>query len=174
MLILTLCIASVVVIGQVGQQLTPKQERREVREKRRAVKQAAFQKSIDSIVMSHNFQFNPQTMQRQIAGSMHLLSNPNFSVGYWDGTIDVFLPYVKGIVPPYQHVILNYTVPSVENYVTEQTDDGWLVTFQTSLFSASTYTFSLKISSKYGGATLTLKNPFYNTVTYTGSITQLY
>ncbi len=169
-----LCVASLMVIAQSGSKLSAKQERREVREKRRADKQAAFEKSMDSIILSHNFQFNPQTMQRQIAGSMHLLSNPNFSVGYWDGTIDVFLPYIKGIMPPYHSVILNYTIPSVQNYVTEQTASGWLITFETSLFSAGTYTFSLDVSTKYGGATLTLKNPFYNTVQYTGTISQLY
>ncbi len=173
-LCLALCAASAIVIGQAEGQLSAKEERREVREKRRADRQAAFEKSIDSIILSRNFQFNPQTMQRQIAGSMHLLSNPNFTVGYWDTTIDVFLPYIKGIMPPYHNVILNYTIPSVQNYVTEQTDNGWIVTFETSLFSAGTYTFSLEVSSKYGGATLTLKNPFYNTVQYSGTISQLY
>ena len=41
---------------------------------------------------------------------------------------------------------------------------------QTSLFSANTYTFSLEIYSRYGGATLTISSPFYNSVQYTGSI----
>lgn len=172
--VLLLCAIGVAVIGQGDNKLTAKQEKREVREKRRADKQAAYEKMIDSIVLSHTFQFNPQTMQQQPAGSTRMMSNPNFNVGYWDGTIDVFLPYIKGYVPPYHTVIINYTLPSVENYVTEQTDEGWIVTFETSLFSASTYTFSLEISSKFGGATLTVKNPWYNAVQYYGSISKLY
>ncbi len=172
--IVSLCTLGVMVTAQKENKLTAKQEKREVREKRRADKQAAYEKMIDSIVLSHTFQFNPQTMQQQPAGSMRMISNPNFNVGYWNGTIDVFLPYIKGYVPPYQTVIINYTLPSVQNYVTEQTDEGWRVTFDTSLFSASTYTFSLEISSKFGGATLTVKNPWYNAVQYYGSISKLY
>ncbi|MFR9503306.1 MAG: DUF4251 domain-containing protein [Rikenellaceae bacterium] len=172
--IIALCALALVVTGQGDNKLTAKQEKREVREKRRAEKQAAFEKSIDSIVLSRTFQFNPQTMQQQPAGSSKILSNPNFNVGYWDGTIDVFLPYIKGYVPPYHSVILNYTLSSVQNYTTEQTDDGWRVTFDTSLFTGSTYTFILEISSRYGGATLTLKNPWYNAVQYRGTISKLY
>lgn len=171
---LCLLALSLAVTGQSDNKLTAKQEKREVREKRRAEKQAAYEKMIDSIVLSHTFQFNPQTMQQQPAGSTKMMQNPNFNVGYWDGTIDVFLPYIKGYVPPYHTVILNYTIPSVENYTTEQTDDGWRVSFNTSLFSASTYTFILEISSRFGGATLTVKNPWYNDVQYYGSISRLY
>ncbi len=172
--IVALCALAIAVTGQSDNKLTAKQEKREVREKRRADKQAAYEKTIDSIVLSKTFQFNPQSMQQQPAGSMRMMSNPNFNVGYWNGTIDVFLPYIKGYVPPYHNVIINYTLPSVENYVTEQTDDGWRVTFDTSLFSASTFTFILEISSRFGGATLTIKNPWYNAVEYWGSISKLY
>ncbi len=171
--IVTLC-ALAAAVSQSNNKLTAKQEKREVREQRRAQKQAAYEKLIDSIVLSHTFQFNPQTMQRQPAGSMKLLSNPNFTLGYWDGTIDVFLPYIKGFTPPYHNVILNYTLPSVQNYTTVQTDGGWIVTFDSSMFSGSTYTFVLEISSRYGGGTLTVKNPWYSDVTYTGSISKLY
>ncbi len=174
--IVALCAVGVgvAVIGQSDNKLSAKQEKREVREKRRAAKQEAYEKMIDSIVLSHTFQFNPQTMQQQPAGSTKMMQNPNFNVGYWDGTIDVFLPYIKGYVPPYHNVILNYTLPSVENYTTVQTDDGWRVTFDSSLFSASSFTFILEVSSKFGGATLTIKNPWYNAVQYYGSISKLY
>ena len=56
----------------------------------------------------------------------------------------------------------------------EQTPEGWTVSFSTSLFSASNYTFTFEISSKMGGATLTITNPWYNAVQYNGTITQLY
>lgn len=170
---LLLCAAAVTVIGQ-KKVLSPKEERREVREKRRAERIANFEKTMDSIVLSHNFQFNPQTMQQQPAGPMRQIMNPEFNVGVWDGTVDICLPYIKGYVPPYHVTVLNYTVGSLQGYTTEQTHEGWMVTFTTPLFSASDYTFTFEIFSRTGGATLTITNPWYNPVQYSGSITQLY
>ena len=88
---LLLCAAAVTVIGQ-KKTLSPKEERREVREKRRAERIANFERTMDSIVLSRNFQFNPQTMQRQPAGPMRQIMNPEFNVGVWDGTVDICLP----------------------------------------------------------------------------------
>lgn len=170
---LLLTATAVTVIGQ-KKILSPKEERREVREKRRAERIANYEKFMDSLVLSRNFQFNPSTMQRQPAGPMRQIMNPAFNVGVWDGTIDICLPYIKGYVPPYYITVLNYTVPGVSNYVAEQTPEGWTVSFSTSLFSASNYTFTFEISSKMGGATLTITNPWYNAVQYNGTITQLY
>lgn len=180
--LLLAAIATVAVIGGPGagtngeprRDPSAKQERREVREKRRAERLAKYEKFVDSLILSRNWEFNPQTMQREPAGSMRILSNPNFTVGLWDEMVDICLPYIKGLVPPYYLTILNYTVPTIENYVAEQTAEGWSVSFQTSLFSASTYTFTFDISSKVGGAVLTIRNPWYNTVQYTGTISQLY
>ncbi|MEG0789539.1 MAG: DUF4251 domain-containing protein [Alistipes sp.] len=168
-----LCAACYTVIGQ-KKNLSPKEERREVREKRRADRIADYEKMIDSVVLSRNFQFNPQTMQRQPAGPMRQIINPAFNVGVWDGVIDICLPYIKGYVPPYYTTILNYTVPQVTGYTSEQTNEGWIVSFSTSLFSASTYTFTFEIYSRMGGATLTITNPWYNAVQYNGTISQLY
>lgn len=170
---LLLCAAAFTVIGQ-KKMLSPKEERREVREKRRADRIADFERTMDSIVLSRNFQFNPQTMQRQPAGPMRQIMNPNFNVGIWDGTVDICLPYIKGYVPPYYVTILNYTVADVQGYITEQTHEGWMVTFQTTMYSASTYTFTFEIFSRTGGASLTITNPWYNPVQYQGSISQLY
>jgi hypothetical protein len=170
---LLLCVAAATVIGQ-KKMLSPKQERREVREKRRAERIANYERMIDSIVLSRNFQFNPQTMQRQPAGPMRQVINPAFNVGIWDGTVDICLPYIKGYVPPYYATVINYTVSDVQGYTTEQTHEGWMVTFTTSLFSASNYTFTFEIFSRTGGANLTITNPWYNPVQYTGTISQLY
>ena len=103
-----LCAVCATVIGQ-KKILSPKEERREVREKRRAERIADFEKTMDSVILSRNFQFNPQTMQRQPAGPMRQIINPAFNVGVWDGTVDICLPYVKGYVPPYYTTIINYT-----------------------------------------------------------------
>lgn len=170
---LLLCAAAVTVIGQ-KKNLSPKEERREVREKRRAERLAAYERSVDSLVLSHHFQFNPQTMQRQPAGPMRQIMNPNYDITVWDGAMDVCIPYIKGYVPPYYVSVLNYTVHDIAHFVTEQTNDGWMVTFSTSLYSASTYTFTFEIYSRTGGANLTITNPWYSPVQYTGSISPVY
>ena len=41
-----------------------------MREKRRAERVANYEKFMDSLVLSRNFQFNPQSMQRQPAGPL--------------------------------------------------------------------------------------------------------
>lgn len=167
------------VIGN-GAPSTPKRdpaakaERREVREKRRAERLEKYEHFMDSLILSRNWQFNPQTMQRMPASPMRIITNPHFEVGVWDGTVDICLPYIRGFVAPYYTTIINYTIPSVEGYLAEQTAEGWQVSFNTSLFTASTYTFTFEISTKMGGATLTITNPWYNAVQYTGTISQLY
>ena len=173
MVALLCVVAAVSVIGQ-KKNLSPKEERREVREERRAQRLAEYEKMMDSLVLSRNFQFNPQTMQQQPAGPMRSILNPEYSVGSWGSVADICLPYIKGYTPPYYVTILNYTIPSLENYLTEQTHEGWMVSFQSSLFSGSTYTFVFEIYSRTGGATLTIKNPWYSDVQYSGTISQLY
>ncbi len=168
-----LCLAAATVIGQ-KQNLTPKQERREIREKRRAQRIAEFEQSMDSTILSRNFKFSPQTMQRQPAGQMRQILNPHFDLQVWDGTVEICLPYIKGYVPPYHVTMLNYTVSSVENYVTEQTSEGWIVTLKSSLYSGSDYTFTLEVYSRTGGAVLTITNPWYSPVQYNGNITRIY
>lgn len=171
--LLLLMMGAVAVIGQ-KKELSPKEERREQREKRRAQRLAAYEQTIDSLVLSRNFQFNPSSMQRQPAGPMRQLMNPEFEVGIWDDTADICLPYIKGYVAPYYVTILNYTIPALDHYTTEQTPEGWMVNFSTALFTASTYTFTFEIYSKTGGAVLTISNPWYNDVMYWGTISQLY
>jgi len=154
--------------------ISPKEERREAREQRRAKRLAEYEKFMDSVVLSRHFQFNPQTMQLQPAGSMRQITNPNFEIGIWGEVVDICIPYIKGYVPPYHLTILNYTLPSVQGYTTEQTSEGWTVSFSTSLFTAGTYTFTFEIYSKMGGCTLTVTNPWYNPVQYSGTITAIY
>lgn len=171
--LLLICAVGFSVVGRKNTTPDPTQEPREIREQRRAARQAAMEKRIDSIVLSKTFRFLPNTMQQEPAGRMQPLSNANFEVDIWSGnTAEIFLPYIKGIVPPYHHTIINYTVPGIENYTSEQTTDGWRVSFDTSLFSASTYTFILDINAKFGTTTLSLKNQWYNTVQYSGVVTQ--
>lgn len=140
------------------------------RQQRRAEHLAAYEKHIDSLVMSHNFRFMPQTMQQLPAGMMRYLSNPAYEVVIQNSDVDVCIPYLKGYTPPYYPVLFNYVLPYVSGYTAEQTSDGWNVTFSTTMYSSTDYTFHFEIYSHYGGAMLTISSPFYNSVQYTGNI----
>ena len=150
-----------------------REQRHSEREQRRAQRQAEYEKYIDSIVLARNYQFSPQSMQQEPAGQMRLLNNPNFGLQVWGSEVDIFLPYIKGVTPPYYTVMFNYTMPSVQKYITEQTQEGWLVTFTSSLFSGSDYDFSLEIYTSSGSATLTISSPWYPDVQYIGGISGL-
>ena len=140
----------------------------------RAERQAEFEKYVDSIVLSHNFEFNPQTAQRMPAGNMVFLSNINYTVTLWRGTLDVCLPYWVGYTPPYRYVLLNTVTPNLRTILTKQTDEGWQVSFKANLYAAEDYNFVFDINSKYGGATLTISSLWYNPVQYSGTITRVY
>lgn len=149
-------------------------ERRAARIKEREERTAAYIRHIDSIVMSHNFVFNPTSMQRQPAGQFHMLNNPSFEVAYRTDYIDVHIPFIKGITPPYYPVVFNYILPSVNNYTTVQTDGGWVVRFSSWLYSGSNYIFTLNIYSASGSAILDVESLAGNTVSYSGYISQIY
>lgn len=145
-------------------------ERHLEREQRRAQRLAEYEHYIDSIVLARNFKFVPQNIEQEPAGAVRILNNPSYQISVWGSEVDICLPYIKGITPPYYFVLFNYTLPSVRQYVTQQTNEGWHVTFTSSLFSASDYNFSLDIYSSSGSATLTIASTWYPDVTYDGSI----
>lgn len=148
--------------------------RQEQRAERRAARIAEYERYIDSIILSKNYEFNPQSIQMQPAGQMRFLSNAIYTMTLWDGQLDICMPYYVGYVPPYRYVLLNTGVPSVEDYTAVRTEDGWHITFKTTLYASSDYTFSLEVNHRYGGATLTIDNLWYNPVQYTGTITRIY
>lgn len=145
----------------------------EERAARRAERLAEFERAIDSIVMSHNFQFNPQSVQMLPAGTTRFLTNPNYMVTVLRGSVDVCLPYYVGYTPPYRYVLLNVGAPRLTDFITQQTDEGWIVSFKCYLY-ASQYNFHFDINKRYGGATLTITNQWYNAVQYSGTITKVY
>ena len=145
----------------------------EERAERRAERLAALSAEIDSLVLSHNFEFNPQSVQEQPAGQMRMFANANFLTTLWRGTLDVCLPYYAGIMPPYRYVVINQVVPYLRDYLTVQTHDGWNVSFKATLNDGNDYTFLYNIYS-HGGATLTISNTWYSPVQYTGTITKVY
>ena len=157
----------------VNSKQVKREERHRQREERRAQRLAEYERYIDSLVLSRQFQFVPQDIEQQPAGSVRQLNNPNFQLAVWGSEVDVCLPYIKGVTPPYYYVILNYTLPSVSHYLTEQTHEGWVVSFDSSLYSVTDYHFSLNIYPSSGSATLTISTAWYPDVSYDGSIISL-
>lgn len=145
-------------------------KKQEARREQRAKRLEAYERHIDSLVQSRNFRFMPQTMQQLPAGIMRNLTNPAFELTVMGTAVDVCLPFLKGYTPPYYPVVFNYVLSSVQGYSAVKSSEGWHITFQSTMYSSSEYTFTLEIYSKYGGATLTLSSPFYNSVQYTGNV----
>ena len=142
----------------------------QARIERRAARLAEYEKQLDSIVMSHNYKFIPQTMQQLPAGMMRNLQSPIYEITVWSQAVDVCIPFLKGYVPPYYPVVFNYVLPTVTGYTAEKSSNGWHITFKSTMFSATEYTFLFEISPHYGDVVLTLSSPFYNSVQYTGNI----
>ena len=85
----------------------------EVRQQQRAARLAAYEHYIDSLVLSHNYRFVPQTMQQLPAGMMRNLENPHYEITVWSSAVDVCIPFLKGYTPPYYPVEFNYVLSSV-------------------------------------------------------------
>ena len=139
----------------------------------RAARLAAYERQIDSIIMSRSYRFIPQTMQQLPAGMMRNHNSDMYEVTVMTDAVDEFIPFLKGYVPPYYTVVFNYVLPSVENYHAEKSNNGWQISFQTTLFSATDYTFLFEVSPHYGNVVLTISSPFYNSVQYTGNIVDI-
>lgn len=145
-------------------------ERQQARREQRAKRLEAYERHIDSLVQCRNFRFAPNTMQQLPAGMMRNLTNPTYELTVMGAEVDVCLPFLKGYTPPYYPVVFNYILTSVQDYAAIKNSEGWQITFQSPMYSTTEYTFTLEIYSKYGGATLTLASPFYNSVQYSGNI----
>lgn len=145
-------------------------QRRQERIERRAARTAEYIRYVDSLVEARSFSFIPLTFQMQPAGSLNQITNTGYELNFYPSWTDVYLPYIKGITPPYYFTVINYALPKVDGYQAIRTPSGWKVTFSSSMFSANTYNFELDIISATGSCTLTIATPLYNTVQYSGQL----
>ena len=141
---------------------------------RRQARQEAYERFVDSTILSHNFRFIPTMFNVEPAGSSHFITNPNVELSYRGDWADVCLPYYSGYVPPYRIDLFNTVVTQLNNFTTIQTDNGWTITFDSWMYSANDYTFTLTVYSKTGGAQLELSSTAYPTTTYWGSVMAIY
>ena len=88
--------------------------------------------------------------------------------------VDIDIPYIVGVVAPYHLTIMNYITFDIQKYTAVQNEDGWTISFSSNLYSDNTYTFTFKIYSITREAVLNIASTLYPTVTYYGSIQQIY
>ena len=100
--------------------------RREARLQERYERHQAAMRSMDSLVLSRDFRFMPNTVQLMPAGRMNYITNIRYSIDvYPNGSVEFFLPFIYGAVAPYNMVLLNYLSARVADYTAVQTDQGW-------------------------------------------------
>ena len=129
---------------------------------------------MDSVVLSRNFQFNPNQFQQEPAGMMHTIYSIQYMLSIRDNYMDIDIPYIVGSIPPYRMTIINYITFDLQNYTAVQDEDGWTVTFASNLYTANKYTFTLKIYSVTREGVLNVASDLYPTVTYYGSVQAIY
>lgn len=172
-----LSVAMALSVGFASAQSFPYQQqdsRHAERLEQRKARHAAFIQSMDSTILSRNYRFIPSSFQVEPAGAMRQIYNPQYEVAVRNDYIDVYIPYVKGVVPPYYLTVLNYITYDMNGYTAVQTNDGWTITFTSSLYSINKYLFTFNIYSVSGEATLNISTELYNTVTYYGTILKVY
>ena len=137
-----LFLALAVLCGSVAVAQNPQSVRRADREQEREVKTAAFVRNMDSLVLSHNFVFTPSNYAVQPAGMPRVINNTDFNITIRSDFADIYIPFLQGITAPYSTTVLNYTITVLDKYLARQTDDGWVVSFNSNLYSDNTYTFT--------------------------------
>lgn len=129
---------------------------------------------MDSVVLSRNYKFTPNTFQQQPAGSMHQIYSVLYFVTLNDDYADIDIPYIKGSIAPYYLTVMNYITTDLQGYTAVQTNDGWEISFSTNLYSVNKYTFKFTIYSVTRECVLSISSDLYPTVTYNGSIQGTY
>ena len=166
---LSLLFVSMLIIGIASAQ--NRQQLRYDRSEVRAERHAAYTAKIDSLVMAHRFEFHPQSYQMQPAGSMNMIYNPLYFIVVNPDYVQVYIPTLRGYVPPYYVKVLNYDIYTPQTYITVQENQGWRISFSFTDTEGYDYTYDFYINSVSGETTLNMVCPMFNTVTYTGFIT---
>lgn len=166
-----LVFASTLLWFSAGAQMMP---RNEARQQERQVKHADYVKYMDSVIMTRNYRFSPNSYQQQPAGPMRFTYNPDNELVMYKTYMDINIPYVAGFTPPYYLTSLSIVTSDVENYTAVQTKDGWRITFGSFLLTENKYSFTLDVFAVSREATLSVASDVYNTVTYNGTIQGTY
>lgn len=134
-------------------------------------KSTRHRQDMDPMQIAQNFRFTPNSMTIMPAGRRKNISSVRYEVIVSEGGwVRVHLPFIAGIVPPYRRTVQNFTLPSVQNHTIRQTNTGWIVTFESGMFTTNTSTFTFEYSASSGRATLDISSRLLPTVHYRGHI----
>lgn len=167
--ILTIVALLVIATGawaQDNSNISMKHERAE----RRDARHAAYKEFVDSLVLTRDYEFVPQTMQMQPAGNMRTIYNSGFGyyISVYPSYIQINIPIVKGYTPPYYTGMLNFDSFYPNGYIAIQEENGWSIKFSASGLDGNVYSFEFFVNYAGGETSLNVSTPVYNTVTYSG------
>ncbi len=144
-------------------------QRHAERVEEREAREAAYKKYVDSLILSHDYEFLPQTLQMETAGPQITLRQTGlYYIDVYPDRIEIQIPTIKGYSFPYRLAPLKFDALYPQNYTAVQEENGWNIKFSANAFDGNTYTFDLFVNYAGGEVSLRLSTPSYNTVNYTG------
>ena len=173
-LILAAALLATSASAQTGMTREQMESRHQERVQMRDARHQTEIKQMDSIVLNRYYKFMPTSFQQEPAGNMHQIYSIMYSLAMYKDYVDIDIPYIIGVVAPYHLTIMNYITFDIQKYTAVQNEDGWTISFSSNLYSDNTYTFTFKIYSITREAVLNIASTLYPTVTYYGSIQQIY
>lgn len=126
------------------------------RAERRALKAKLYARRVDSLVLSRNYMFFPNSMQECPGGLIRNIFATYYYFGMFVDHVEVHLPTERGLT---QYVeILNFDSMSVHNYQASPVQWGWSITFDVTN-DDSIYHVDFAVSTATGETVLTLITP---------------
>ena len=177
-LILAAALLATSASAQTGMTREQMESRHQERVQMRDARHQTEIKQMDSIVLNRYYKFMPTSFQQEPAGNMHQIYSIMYSLAMYKDYVDIDIPYIVGVVAPYHLTIMNYITFDIQKYTAVQNEDGWTISFSSNLYSDNTVA---RVNSDMAGyeqatreAVLNIASTLYPTVTYYGSIQQIY
>lgn len=161
-------VSSSSVSASTSKSIQPYQSSPLSRTEKRQLKRQEYEQAMDSLIMSHQYRFVPNSMQEIPSGSLQLIYNMLYSVAVLDDHVEVHIPNIRGNVVQYID-ILNFDTFDVSNYLISKSQYNWDVTFCMQRQDGEKYISHLIIYPLTGEAILNLLTST-NTVRYVGYI----
>lgn len=125
----------------------------------------------DSTVLSQSYRFIPNALEQLPGSGRFNFSDPTCELIVSEDNILATLPYLAGVVEPYEPVMMEITGPVSDDYRAELKDDKWEIAFSSSDVGPVKYRFILTVSRDGGMSQLEVKSSDYPTVIYYGHFT---
>lgn len=150
--------------------------RHQARVEERDARHQVAMRIMDSIVLSRHYCFTPISMEVEPAGRPLNIYDVRYNITMnGDEDVDIFIPCVVGITPPYHLRVLNYVMTYMSDYRAVQNQDGWNISFSTRTPDGVLRDFVFTVYSITGETTLDLTSEDEQvTVTYSGTLRGTY